>query len=302
MTLNFIVSKFSVIIASVNGLPSIAECLTALDQSRNGFDAEIVVVDATDERTADYIANDFPHVKLIRLPERVGIPEMRPIGMREAAGDYLIVIEDHCIAPENWFAEIARAHDAGYAVVGGAVENGATKRLMDWAVFLCEYSGFMSPIPDGDAEFVTGNNVSYRREAIEQIDESTKKDFWEYFLQAELRKKNVKFLSAPAITINHKKEFGFFYFLSQRFHYSRSFAAMRNRKSNALQKFIYLAYTPLSPFHLTWRIVKNVLQKKRHRKKLLLSLPLLAMFMCSYAAGELAGQLFGSGKSLLKVE
>ena len=294
--------KFSVIIASVNGLPSIAECLTALDASRNGFDVEIVVVEATDKKTADYIENNFPHVKLIRLPERRGIPEMRAIGMKAAAGDYFIVIEDHCIAPENWFAEISKAHETGYAVVGGAVENGATTRLMDWAVFLCEYSSFMSPIPAGEVEFLAGNNVSYERAAIEKLDESIKKDFWEYFLQTELRKKNVKFLSAPSIVVSHKKEFGFFYFLSQRFHYSRSFAAMRRKKSTVLQKIIYLAYTPFAPFHLTWRIVKNVNRKKKHRRELWRSFPLLAIFMCSYAAGELAGQLFGAGKSLLKVE
>lgn len=295
-------SKFSVIIASVNGLPSIAECLTALDKSRNGFDVEIVVVDSTDERTADYIENSFPHVKLIKLPERRGIPEMRLIGMKEAAGDYFIVTEDHCIAPENWFAEISRAHEAGYAVVGGAVDNGATERLTDWAVFLCEYSGFMSPIPAGEAEYVAGNNVSYGRIAIEQINESIKKDFWEYFLQIEMRRKNIKFLSVPSITISHKKEFGFFYFLSQRFHYSRSFAAMRRKKSSLLQQLIYLAYTPLSPFHLTWRIIKNVRQKRRHQRELILSFPLLAIFMCSYAAGEFVGQIFGAGNSLAKVE
>ncbi len=294
--------KFSVIIASVNGLPSLAECLTALDKSRNGFDVEIVVVDATDPQTADYIENNFPHVKLIRLPERRGIPEMRAIGMRAAAGDYFIVIEDHCMAPENWFDEIRRAHETGYAVVGGSVENGATARLIDWAVFLCEYSGFMSPIPAGEVEFLAGNNVSYQREAIEQIDESIKNDFWEYFLQTEMRKKKIKFLSVPSCIINHQKEFGFFYFLSQRFHYSRSFAAMRRRKSTVLQKFIYLAYTPFAPFHLTWRIVKNVGQKKKHRKELLLSFPLLAIFMCSYAVGELTGHLFGAGNSLNKVE
>ncbi|MEP6902066.1 MAG: glycosyltransferase [Actinomycetota bacterium] len=294
--------KFSVIIASVNGLPSMAECLTALEQSRNGFDVEIVVVDATGEQTTDYIENNFPQVKLVKLPERCGIPEMRAIGMREAAGDYFIVIEDHCMAPQNWFAEISKAHDAGYAVVGGSVENGATKRLMDWAVFLCEYSGFMSPIPAGEVEFLAGNNVSYERSAIEQIDEAIKKDFWEYFLQLELRKKNIKFLSAPAIVINHKKEFGFFYFLSQRFHYSRSFAAMRRRKLTVLKQFIYLAYMPVAPFHLMWRIVKNVAQKKKHRQELLLSFPLLAIFMCSYAVGELTGHLFGAGESLKKVE
>jgi glycosyltransferase involved in cell wall biosynthesis len=297
------VPEFSVIIASVNGLPAIAECLTALAvAAQNSGDAEIVVVDGTTDETADYIRRNFPRVKFIKLSERIGIPAMRAAGMRAATGDFLVVTEDHCIAPENWFEEIRKAHAAGFAVVGGAVENGATARLIDWAVFLCEYSGFMLPIHDGEANFVAGNNVSYARAVIEPIDESIKRDFWEYFLQAEMKRKNVRFFSSPAITVSHKKEFGFFYFLSQRFHYSRSFAAMRREKSNLWQQLFYVAYAPVSPFHLTWRVVKNVFRKKRHRKELILSFPLLAIFMCSYAVGELAGQLFGAGDSLNKVE
>jgi glycosyltransferase involved in cell wall biosynthesis len=294
--------EFSIIIASVNGLPTIAECLQAIEKQGLGSEAEIIVVDATKGETAKFITENFPHVKLIELNERLGIPEMRAIGMREATGDYLIVTEDHCIAHANWFEEFSKAHKAGYKVVGGAVENGSPARLVDWAVFLCEYSSFMPPIFNGEAEFVAGNNVSYERTIIEQIDESVKEDFWEYFLQAEMRKKNIKFLSTPSIVIDHKKEFGFFYFLSQRFHYSRSFAGMRRRLSTPLQQLVYLFYTPISPFHLTWRIVKNVWQKKRNRRELILSLPFLTAFICSYAIGELTGQLFGSGKSLVKVE
>ncbi|MEO8042718.1 MAG: glycosyltransferase [Acidobacteriota bacterium] len=294
--------KFSIIIASVNGLPFIEECLASLDDQRGGLEAEIVVVDSTDEKTRDYISRNFPKVNLIRLAARPGIPGMRAIGMREATGDHLVITEDHCIAPENWLEEINRAHLAGYAVVGGSVENGSCSRLVDWAVFLCEYSGFMPPIEAGEVDFVAGNNVSYSRAAIRQVDEAVKNDFWEFFMQEELRRKGIKFLSVPAVKIIHKKDFGFFYFLAQRFHYSRSFAAMRRQRSTISRQLIYLAYAPVSAIHLTWRIVSNVWRKQKHRRELFLSFPFLAMFMCSYALGELVGQLFGPGHSLAKVE
>ncbi len=294
--------QLSVIIASVNGLPTIGECLTALHNQKGAIEAEIIVVDFTLDKTRDFIKAGFPQVKLIELPERLGIPEMRQIGMKHASGDYLVVTEDHCIAPENWFAEIVKAHASGYRVVGGAVENASRIRLVDWAVFFCEYSSLMPPIATGEAQFVAGNNASYERDLIEQIDESTKTDFWEYFLQTELRQKGIRFLSVPEILVNHKKEFGFYYFLTQRFHYSRSFAAMRRQKSDFAKQIVYLLYMPILPFHLTARIVGNVLRKKRNRKELLLSLPLLLIFMITYAAGEFVGQLFGAGDSLLKVE
>ena len=294
--------KFSVIIASVNGLPFIQECLASLENQRGNIDAEIIVVDGTDADTRSHIALTFPTVRLIEVDGRPGIPEMRAIGMKAAAGDYLVITEDHCIAPENWLEEISRAHVAGYAVVGGGVENGSCSRLVDWAVFLCEYSSFMPPIEAGEVDFVAGNNVSYSRDAISRVDESVRNDFWEYFLQAELKQQGVKFLSVPAVEIIHKKEFGFFYFMAQRFHYSRSFAAMRRKRSTLSRQLIYLAYTPISLFHVTWRVITNVRRKRKYQRELLLSFPFLAMFMCSYALGEFVGQLFGSGNSLAKVE
>jgi glycosyltransferase involved in cell wall biosynthesis len=294
--------KLSVIIACVNGLPTIADCLSALERQICDFDFEIIVIDRTQDKTTEYIRKNFPSVCITKLFKPYGIPQMRAIGMAQASGEFVVITEDHCIPPENWLAEIVRAHESGYPVVGGAVENLSQSRLIDWAVFLCEYSSFMPPIAAGETEFITGNNTSYSRQLIETIDESLLQNYWEYFLQKELRQMGVKFLSVPTLIIGHKKEFGFFYFLSQRFHYSRSFAAMRKRQSSFLKQFIYLLYVPILPFHLTWRIFQNVQQKRRNRKEFFMSLPLLLIFMYSYALGEFTGQLFGSGNSLLKVE
>jgi hypothetical protein len=65
---------------------------------------------------------------------------------------------------------------------------------------------------------------------------------------------------------------------------------------------MYLGYAPISPFHQTWRTISNVWKKERYRRQLFLSFPFLAVFMCSYAFGELVGHLFGPGHSLAKVE
>lgn len=294
--------KLSVIIPLVNRLPTIAECLAAIERQECNFDFEIIVADRTTDGTDEYIREHFPRVKLIKIDQPCGIPEMRAVAIQQSSGDYLVITEDHCIAPENWLTGIVEAHDSGYEVIGGAVENGSVHRLIDWAVFLCEYSSFMPPLANGETPFITGNNTSYKRSVIEKVDKSLLTNYWEYFLQKELWQSGVRFLSVPSLIVSHEKEFGFFYFLAQRFHYSRSFAAMRKTKSSFTQQLIYLLFTPVLPFHLIWRIAKNVRQKKRNYREFLLSLPFLLIFMCSYAMGEFAGQLFGAGNSLAKVE
>lgn len=292
----------SVVIACVNGLPSIHECLTALERERKDVPAEILVLCCCGKETAAHIAEHFPAVTLIHFPTRLGIPELRAIGMKRATGDIVSIIEDHCIVQNGWFRAMLAAHEKGYEAVGGTVVNGSVERLTDWAVFLCEYSGVMPPIPDGEVTGITGNNVSYRKTILDRVDDSIKKECWEFFLHQELSRQGVKFLSAPSIIVSHKKEFGFWYFMAQRYYYSRSFAGMRRKRTSTLRRILYAGASPLLPGLMLWRMTRQVLQKGQHIGTFIRSLPFQAAFMLSYAAGECVGYLFGSGDSLLKVE
>jgi GT2 family glycosyltransferase len=294
--------RISVVIACVNGLPWIDDCLKALKKQQGGIRAETIVVCCCKDETPDHIRTHFPAVKLIQPGERKGIPELRTIGVAEASGEIIVITEDHCLGAPNWFQEISRAHESGYDAIGGAVENGSVDRLTDWAVYLCEYSGVMPPIPDAEVEGIAGNNAAYKRELLDRVDSDILKNYWEYFIQAEMRKLGARFLSVPSILVYHKKEFGFFYFLAQRFHYSRSFAGMRRSRVTFFKKILYALSSPFLPFLLTIRIARDVLRKRRYLKELLLTSPLLLTFMVSYTVGELVGYVFGGGDSLLKVE
>ena len=294
--------KLSVVIACVNGLPSIAECLTALRSQRSADEAEVVVACRCTGGTPDYIERHFPWVILPRFDERLSIPKLRALGVARSSGDIITITEDHCIAAENWFEEIIKAHDSDYTAIGGAVENGSVSRITDWAVYLCEYSDLMAPIPDGEVDGIAGNNASYKREVLEKVDDEVMSNFWEFFLHEEMRHSGVKFLSVPGIVVFHKKEFGFLYFLAQRFHYSRSFVGMRAARLSTAKRMFYVFASPLLPPLMMWRIIRSVLRKKRRYKEFLLSLPLLATFMVSYGIGEFTGYLAGGGNSLAKVE
>lgn len=296
------VTRVSVVIACVNGLPYIDECLAALERERGQFDVEIIVSNCCDDGTAEHIRKQFPSVKLLNFTERVGIPALRAEGMSRATGDIISILEDHCNVREGWFRELIKAHRQGYMAVGGTVENGSVDRIIDWAVFLCEYSGVMPPAPEGEVEAITGNNASYRKEVLDSVDDSVKRDCWEFFLHEELKKTGVRFLSAPSVVVSHKKTFSFFYFLSQRYHYSRSFAAMRRARVTNARRILYLCCAPILPGLMFLRVARHIVRKRRHIDKFLLSLPALSAFLVSYAVGEFMGYLAGPGTSLLRVE
>ena len=295
-------TKISVIIVSLLGRPVIDECLRALEDQKGDFDAEIIVVACPAAAAREHISKTFPEIKLIQSAKRLGIPQLRALGMAEASGEIIALTEDCCIPHENWLEEISKAHRSGYDVVGGAIENGGTDRIVNWAAYLCEYSQAMLPIPNGEVDGVAGNNASYKREIFDKIDESIKTDHWEYFIHQEMRKQGVKILSVPEIIVVKKKEFTFLYFLTQKFHFSRSFAGMRSRLIPTSRRILSALISPALPLLMTWRIGRQVFTKKRYIKEFVLSLPFLSIFMLSYAMGEFTGYVFGAGKSLEKVE
>ena len=58
------------------------------------------------------------------------------------------------------------------------------------------------------------------------------------------------------------------------------------------------ALTPLLPFVQLFRLCRHTNQRGRLRGRLLMSLPWLAVFAVSWAAGECVGYLAGPGDSL----
>ncbi len=294
----------SVVIASVNGMPSIGECLEALTKQQSDIRYEVLVVDRCGEKTRDEILRRFsqPEIRLIPVEGCESIPKLRALGMSTAHGRLIAILEDHCNVPPGWFEAIARAHQAGYQAIGSGVENGSVERLIDWAVFFCEYSRFMPPVASGVVPEIPGNCAVYDRLVLERLGPEFRKEVWESFLHQRLKEQGIAFFCDPAMTVSHKKEFGFGYFMSQRYHYSRSFAAMRMRAVPLSRRLAYACATPALPFLLLWRMATTVWRKQRRRKEFLLATPIIGMFLASWAWGEAVGALLGPGDSLARVE
>jgi glycosyltransferase involved in cell wall biosynthesis len=294
----------SVVIASVNGLPFITECLDALRDQEGNISYEVLVIDRCGAKTREEIRSRFPQseIQLIPADGRPSIPKLRAIGIARARGRLIAILEDHCNVPPGWFEAIARAHQAGYQVIGSGVENGSVERLIDWAVFFCEYARFMPPVARGVVSEIPGNCAVYDRLVLERLGPELREEVWESFLHQRLKEEGVAFFCDPEMTVSHKKEFGFGYFLSQRYHYSRSFAAMRLQRAPLARRFVYACSTPALPFLLWSRMAFTLLRKRRRGKEFLLATPMIAAFLISWAWGEAVGALLGPGDSLARVD
>jgi len=292
------VPELSVVIASVNGLPYVEECLASLAQ--HAPDAEVIVADSTDEETRSRLRRHWPDVKLLVFDEPRTVPELRAAGIFAATARYVAVIEDHCVVTNGWARSIVDAHRRGQSVVGGPVRNAAT-RIRDWAAFLFEYSAHMEPSPGGATTDLTGMNVSYDERAIQAVGDLLRRGMWEGWLHGRLVGRGFVLYREPAAVIDHAKDFGIREFCSQRFHYARAHAAMRNPELGPAKRVLYALGSPLLVPLLSWRIARNVFRRRTHRRELLLALPLVVLYCAVTALGEAPGYVAGDRGSLLKV-
>ena len=288
----------SVVVASVNGMPYLESCVAAL--AEHAPQAEVVVADATDEATRRLVRERWPDVRLISFDEPKTVPELRAAGIAAATAPYVALIEDHCLVHDGWAEALLEAHREGRPVVGGAVRNVVTDRVRDWAAFFCEYSEHMEPIPRGDVGALPGMNVSYDRRALDSIAELLAEGRWETWLHADLRRQGFRLWADPRATIDHAKDFDLRDFVSQRYHYSRSYAGMRNPELGG-RRLLYAIGSPALVPLIYARIARNVLSRRHHRRELLAATPLILFYTVVWSAGEAVGYAFGGGRSLLKV-
>jgi glycosyltransferase involved in cell wall biosynthesis len=291
-------STLSIVVASVNGLPYLDNCLRSLVDNCPG--AEIVVADCTDEQTRRHVRERWPEARLIGFDEPTSVPALRAAGIAAANAPYVALIEDHCVVRNGWASRLLAAHRGGKSVVGGPIRNGST-RVRDWAAFLFEYSLYMEPVATGAAADLPGMNVSYDRRALAAIDDLLREGKWETWLHERLRSRGFEFYLDDQAVLDHVKDFDFREFAAQRFHYARAYAGMRNSDLGN-RRFVYALGSPAIVPLLYFRIARNVLRRARHRRELLVATPLIILYLLATAVGEGMGFALGGGRSLLRVK
>lgn len=291
--------QLTVVIPSVSGWGDLEGCLDALAAQRDAR-VEVIVADRVGEAVRAPLRRRFPAAVVLEAAPGTPIPALRRLAFRAARADVVGVIEDHVLVPPDWARRMLAAHAEGHQVVGGAVENAATATVADWSAFLCEYHRCLA-VPAGTAEWVTGNNVTYRRALLERFADVLTDDRWENHLHDAVRAAGIPLHSRPEIVVGHRLHTTVGAYVTQRFLYSRSFAGARLRGTPAARRLLYGAAALLLPPVLLWRIVRAVRASGRYGAELRRSLPLLPVYAVAWAAGETAGAWFGPGDALRRV-
>ena len=301
-------ARFSILIGRVSTEDGdrVLELLDALRQQDGSPDYEVIVADRRLDRITELIRDNYPEVRLLLCAAGTPLPELRTRALGCAHSEYIVVTEDHCVPPRHWLASILKTFEAApmeTVAVGGPVENGVVDSALDWATFLCEYSAFVAPVPNGPTPSLPGMNVAYRRSALIKLGrEVLIGGFWETTVHPLFTRKSLLLYQSDTIQIVLKKKFSFRLFIHQRFLYSRYYAGLRMCRSTLVARLVMSILTLGLPALLLLRIGRNLMTKKRLIPQFIRALPYLIIFVLIWACGELVGYLRGPGDALSRIE
>jgi hypothetical protein len=290
----------SIVVVSFNRAALLEQCLDSLCGQARDAAAEILVVRAGEPQGPewDILRRRFVECVWVFAPSGSTVPRLRQVGMSAAKADILGLLEDDCVVDGGWCQAVHEAHRGPWAAVGGAVEPGPYRRSRDWAVYLYEYARFMLPFEPGPAEDLPGNNVSYKREALQGIANPDPDGFYDVSVHQEWRRLGWGLLRTPTLVVENRNFWPLSYLTAAAFHHGRGFAAKQRAALPPAQRVVRALLAPFLPVLQVYRLARLTLARRRLVGRLVRALPATLVFSGSWAAGECLGYLTGPGSSL----
>lgn len=99
--------QLSVIILNYNVRYFLEQCVLSVQEALSNIDGEIIVVDNnSSDASCQMMKTRFPNVKLIENKTNSGFPKGNNIGVAEAKGDYICILNPDTVVAEDTFEKI----------------------------------------------------------------------------------------------------------------------------------------------------------------------------------------------------
>ena len=180
--------KLSIIIVSYNVRTFVAQCLDSVQKASEGLDGvEVFVVDnASADDTVSHIGSHYPWVKLITNDENLGFSRANNIAIRQAEGEYILLLNPDTIVAEPTLRECISFMDVHPQTGGlgvqmhnadGTVAPESRRAIPSPWVSMLKMLGFtkryymshLSWDEPGRIEVVSGAFFMLRRKALDQV-------------------------------------------------------------------------------------------------------------------------------------
>lgn len=121
--------QLSVIILNYNVRYFLEQCILSVQKALEGIEGEIIVVDnASSDDSCEMMKNKFPHIKLIENATNLGFPKGNNIGVAQAKGEYICILNPDTVVAEDTFVKILNSqlptHNSQLGIIGCKLIDG----------------------------------------------------------------------------------------------------------------------------------------------------------------------------------
>jgi glycosyltransferase involved in cell wall biosynthesis len=140
---NTTVPDVSIVIPCYNGMLTIERCLDSVRTAIEGKNVEVIMVDSSDDGTEEFVAAQYPEVRLKHLAEKALPGKARNQGVELARAKLIAFLDADCMAPANHIDNILASFQRypDQAAIVGCVRNG-NPGPASWVSFISEFNGF----------------------------------------------------------------------------------------------------------------------------------------------------------------
>lgn len=122
--------KLSVIILNYNVRYFLEQCILSVQKALEGIDGEIIVVDnASSDDSCEMMKTKFPHIKCIENSTNLGFPKGNNIGVAQAKGEYICILNPDTVLAEDTFSKIFNSqfvtHNSQLGIIGCKLIDGS---------------------------------------------------------------------------------------------------------------------------------------------------------------------------------
>lgn len=130
--------KVSLIIVTYNNWAYTKQCLQSVFANSHYPNYEVIVVDnaSTDETRLQLASISHERLKVYFSNENLGFAAGNNVGLQMATGDYLILLNNDTIVPDNWIRKLIRPleQDVGLGAVGPMSNSVGNDQMLDFFV------------------------------------------------------------------------------------------------------------------------------------------------------------------------
>lgn len=123
--------QLSVIILNYNVRYFLEQCVLSVQKSLEDINGEIIVVDnASSDDSCQMIKEKFPSITLIENKENLGFPKGNNIGVAQAKGEYICILNPDTVVAEDTFKKLlAKSYQLSAGIIGCKLIDGSGKFL-----------------------------------------------------------------------------------------------------------------------------------------------------------------------------